>query len=250
MLKRVVATVAIVTVGFVGLLAVEAFIALNAGKGLPDRAPLRLDRTFQVGGEKGEPLRLAWLGDSTGAGIGASGAEAAVVSRVARDLGRSVELRVLARSGARTGDVLAEQLPRLPEIDADVVVLAVGGNDVTHLTSQPLFERQYELLLEAIRTFQPSEIVSVGIGDFGTVPRIPEPLRSLVSWRGRALDELIRRATARYGVDYVDLYGETGPVFAVSPGRYYARDGFHPNDLGYRVWAEAILDVLRPLAAG
>lgn len=249
MLKRVVVTVAIGTVSFVGLLALEAFIALN-GKGLPDRAPLRLDRTFQVGEENGQSLRLAWLGDSTGAGIGASGAEAAVVTRVARDLGRSVELRVLARSGAKVGDVLGEQLPRLPEIEADVVVLAVGGNDVTHLTSESLFERQYDLLLEAVRTLDPSEIVSVGIGDFGTVPRIPEPLRSLVAWRGRALDELIRRATARYGVAYVDLYGETGPVFSVSPGRYYAPDGFHPNDLGYRVWAKAILEVLRPLAAG
>jgi lysophospholipase L1-like esterase len=247
-LKRALVAAVTVTVAFIGLLAVEAFIALN-GPGLPDRATLRLDRTFQVGGDDNHPLRLAWLGDSTGAGIGASGEDAAVVTLVARELGRSVELRVLAQSGARIADVLGEQLPRLPRVDADVVVLAVGGNDVTHLTSGSLFAARYDLVLEALRRIGPAQIVSVGIGDFGTVPRIPQPLRAIVEWRGRALDELIRDATARHDVPYVDLYGETGPVFGVSPGRYYAPDGFHPNDLGYREWADAILEVLRPLVA-
>ncbi|HEV3473999.1 MAG TPA: SGNH/GDSL hydrolase family protein [Actinomycetota bacterium] len=249
MLKRVVGTLATVTVALVVLLAVEGFIALN-GPGLPDRPALRLDRTFQVGGESNEPIRLAWLGDSTGAGIGASGAEAAVVTLVASELGRPVELRVLARSGARVGDVLAQQLPRLADVDADAVVVAVGGNDVTHLTSEDLFEAQYDLLLDTLARLPSSTIVSVGIGDFGTVPRIPQPLRALVAWRGRALDELIRKVTSRHDVAYVDLYGETGPVFAVDPGRYYAPDEFHPNDLGYRVWADAILEVLRPAIAG
>ena len=247
MLRRAVRLTAFLILGFVVLLAVEAVVALNGGRTLPEQEPLRLDRTFQVGGVQGAPLRLAWLGDSTGAGVGASGVEAAVVTRVARDLGRSVELRVLARSGARIGDVLTEQLPRLPAIDPDVVVVAVGGNDVTHLTSEVLFERQYDLLLDALEALEPSNVVSVGIGDFGTVPRIPQPLRAIVEWRARALDDLIRESTARHDVPYVDLYGETGPVFAVSPGRYYAEDAFHPNDLGYRVWADAILEVLRPL---
>jgi lysophospholipase L1-like esterase len=246
-LRRVVRSFAILTVGFVALLAIEALLALNWGRRLPERGPLVLDRAFEVDGDSVRALRLAWLGDSTGAGIGSSGAEAALVTLVAGELDRSLELRVLAKPGARIGDVLTRQLARLEAIDPDVVVLAVGGNDVTHLTSEGLFETQYDQVLRALAGRPALKVVSVGIGDFSTVPRIPQPLRAVVEWRARALDDVLRKVTASHDVPYVDLFGETGPVFADDPERYYAPDGFHPNDAGYRVWADAILEVLRPL---
>jgi lysophospholipase L1-like esterase len=237
----------LLTLGFVVILTIELLVALN-GPSLPARLPLLLDRDFDgpPGGPDGEePITIAWLGDSTGAGVGASSVETALPTTVVRGLRRAVRLRVLASSGARVADVLARQLPRLARVQPDVVIVGVGGNDVTHLTPRGLFEGLYDSLLKGIEALQPATIVVIGVGDFGTVPRIPQPLRALTGWRGRLFDDVIRRAARESGAAYVDLYGRTGPRFGHDPNRFYSADGFHPSDNGYRIWAAVILDVLR-----
>jgi lysophospholipase L1-like esterase len=241
----------LLVLGVVFLLVVEVMVALN-GRSLPPQEPFVLDRDFRPssdGDGAGSPLTLVWLGDSTGAGVGASSAGTALPTGVARGLGRAVRLRVLARSGAQVLDVLTEQLPLLPPLRPDVVILGVGGNDVTHLTPRRLFEGLYDALLQGIQSVGAGTVVVMGIGDFGTVPRIPQPLRAITGWRGRRLDEVVRALAVRRGAAYVDLYAKTGPIFGSAPSLFYAEDGFHPNDAGYRAWATAILDVLQPKLA-
>lgn len=247
MLRRLLTLILLLTLGFVVLLAIEVLVALN-GRSLPPRLPLFLNRDFDGphdGGDQEEPITLVWLGDSTGAGVGASRVETALPTKVVRGLGRSVRLRVLAMSGARVRDVLRQQLPRVAALHPDVVVVGVGGNDVTHLTPRSLFEGLYEVMLRAIESLRPTTVVVIGVGDFGTVPRIPQPLRALTGWRGRRFDDVIRRAALESGAAYVDLYGQTGPRFGHDPDRFYSEDGFHPSDEGYRIWTDVILDVLR-----
>jgi lysophospholipase L1-like esterase len=248
--SRALKSFAVLAIGFVMLLIVELLVALN-GRSLPPRAPLRLNADFDAApsGDLGGPLTVVWLGDSTGAGVGASSPATALPTAVARGLGRSIRLRVLATSGAQVLDVLRDQLPLVPPFRPDVVIVGVGGNDVTHLTPRRLFEGLYDALLEALRSIGPGTVVVMGIGDFGTVPRIPQPLRALTGWRGRRLDDVLRGVARRRGAAYVDIYAETRRVFASDPDAFYSADGFHPNDDGYRVWAEAILDVLRPRLA-
>lgn len=246
-LQRLLLLVLVLTLGFIVLLAIELLIALR-GSGLPPRLPLILSRDFDApgGADQDEAITVVWLGDSTGAGVGASSVETALPTVVARGLGRSVRLRVLAISGARVKDVVFRQLPLLPELRPDVVVVGVGGNDVTHLTPRGVFAGLYEGLLESIAAIGPKTVVVMGIGDFGTVPRIPQPLRAITGLRGRWFDRVIRETAERQGAAYVDLYANTGPAFGHDPDLFYADDGFHPSDEGYRVWADVILDVLRP----
>jgi lysophospholipase L1-like esterase len=246
-LRRALLLILALTLGFVVLLAIELLMALR-WPGLPARLPLLLDRDFDgpAGAEAREAITLVWLGDSTGAGVGASSMETALPTVIARELHAPVRLRVLAVSGARVNDVLIQQLPLLAELRPDVIVVGVGGNDVTHLTPRGLFEGLYDSLLRSIEAIGPTSVVVIGIGDFGTVPRIPQPLRALTGLRGRWLDQVIRRVAERNGAGYVDLYGRTGPAFGHDPATFYSADGFHPSDEGYRIWAAAILDVLAP----
>jgi lysophospholipase L1-like esterase len=233
--------------GFVVLLGIEVLVALS-GRSLPPRLPFRLDRDFEDSSGRSvseAPITVVWLGDSTGAGVGASSTETALPTRVVRGLERGIRLRVLATSGARVVDVLREQLPLLPGLRPDVVVVGVGGNDVTHLTPVSLFEGFYDALLNGITSLDPATVVVMGIGDFGTVPRIPQPLRAITGWRGRRFDGVIKSAADRWGAAYVDLYARTGPAFGREPELFYSADGFHPSDEGYGAWAGVILDVLR-----
>ena len=245
MLRRALSLTLLLLLGFVVLLVVELLWAVN-GPSLPRRVPLFLDRDFdRPSGDPDEPITVVWLGDSTGAGVGASSVDTALPTIVVRGLQRSVRLRVLAMSGARVKDVLTQQVPHVEALRPDVVVVGVGGNDVTHLTPRSLFEGLYDAMLGKIRSLRPAAVVVIGIGDFGTVPRILQPLRALTGWRGRWFDEAIRTVAHRRGAAYVDLYANTGPAFGHDPALFYSDDGFHPSDEGYRIWADVILDVLR-----
>ena len=42
------------------------------------------------------------------------------------------------------------------------------------------------------------------------------------------------------GAVYVDIFAHTSSAFRHHPGRYFAKDHYHPNDAGYGLWATAV----------
>lgn len=86
----------------------------------------------------GTPLRIAVIGDSTAAGVGAQRHEAALpgylAAEVARHTGRAVHWRVLARSGATAASVRHRLVPRLRDDEPPhAVSVTVGVNDLLKL---------------------------------------------------------------------------------------------------------------------
>jgi len=161
---------------------------------------------------------------------------------VARRLGRPVDVRILASSGATVNDVLARQLPRLPA-DTQVVFISVGANDATHLTPSGSFGSSYRKLLAGMP--QGACVVLLGAPDIGSPPRLAQPLRAVVGWRGRMLDRRIRSVARRSGAVYVDIAAATGPAFRRDRS-LFAGDGYHPNDAGYALWAGAVSSAMAP----
>ena len=230
------------------VLAVEIRLARTQRR-LPESAPLALNAMIDGGqpgaAPAGGPLRMLWLGDSTAAGVGASGPDGALPRQVASRLGRPVQLTVLAISGAQVEDVIEKQLPKVTALDPDVVFLSIGANDVVHFTSKDSFTSRYRRLLDQLGT---TPVIALGVPDMGAAPRFAQPLRAIAGWRGRALDGRIRGEVAgRDAVKYVDIAGRTGPVMRRDPDRYFALDRYHPNEAGYGLWADAVLDVARAL---
>jgi lysophospholipase L1-like esterase len=238
--------VAAAVVGAALVLAVEIQLA-RVGTRLPD-LELILDRT-------GLGRTVVWLGDSTAAGVGASNSAGALPSRVADGLAApgaapadgpgasGVSVAVLAVSGARVADVLADQAPKVAGLRPDLVLISVGANDTIHLTGRGAFRHTYEKLVRMLPPGVP--VVLLGVPDMGAIPRFAQPLRAVAGWRGRNVDAEVRRVAANTGAVYVDIAGPTGPPFRRHPDRYFAADDFHPSDAGYRLWADAVLNVLR-----
>jgi lysophospholipase L1-like esterase len=188
--------------------------------------------------------RVVWLGDSTAAGVGASGPEAILPEQVARQLAQPMRLNVLARSGARVADVLRLQLPEVARLQPAEVFISIGANDATHLTSRSRFRGDYERVLAGL----PASVVRVvllGVPDLGGAPRLPEPLRAVAGWRGRVLATDIRNLARRHHAVYVDIAMGTGPAFRRQPRRYFAADRYHPNDAGYQLWATVAAAAVR-----
>lgn len=220
------------------VLVVEAGLA-RRGEMLAGPA-LELDGL--VGGGPGPTLEVVWLGDSTAAGVGASGAPTALPTQVAVGLERPVDLSVLARSGATVTDVVDRQLPALAGLDPDLVFVSVGANDVTHLISRSDFERRYRRLVAGLP--ESAQVVLLGVPDMGAIPRLAQPLRAVAGFRGRQLDDVVREVAEDTGSAYVDIAGETGPALRRDPERFFAADRYHPSGAGYELWAQAVLDVV------
>jgi lysophospholipase L1-like esterase len=237
-MRWVIAVSAAALFGFVGLLFIEVLMA-RGGRQLPGYSRVELDGI--VGAGSRTPLRVTWIGDSTGQGVGASDPEHVLPRVVARGLGRPVQLTVLAKSGARVADVVDEQLPLLKDTRPQWVFVGIGGNDVTHLASRGAFRAAIEKILAGVAAMHPEHVIVLGIGEFASTPRFAEPLRFIAGVRSHELDTDLRNAANRHGALYVDIVGGTGPDFVRDPARYHSVDRFHPSDAGYALWAKATL---------
>ncbi len=216
-----------------GLLGVEVVLATRGEPAPP--LPAGIDACVDCDGSVA-PLRTVWLGDSTAAGVGAAADVGVVGRQVARRLGRPVDVRVLASSGDRVSDVVTDQLSRVPP-ETQVVFVSVGANDATHLTGSESFTSSYRKVLGGL----PADtcVVLLGVPDLGSAPRLAQPLRAVAGWRGRFLDRRVRELARESGATYVDIGGATGPAFRRDRA-LFSRDGYHPSDAGYGLWAGAV----------
>ncbi|HEX2058340.1 MAG TPA: SGNH/GDSL hydrolase family protein [Actinomycetota bacterium] len=233
----------ILLAAFALVLGVEIWLALRR-EYLPTGDPLDHDRAF--GPNDDRTLRFVILGDSTAAGIGVDDAADAYPTLLARRLAGAaaarVELSTLGVAGARVGDVASDQAPRAAQLDPDVVLVGIGANDVTHLTSLSDVRDEMEQALRVLAATEATVVVA-GPPDM-RVPVWHQPLRQLAYLRGKQVAGVIEDVAREQGVAVVELADETGPYFAADPEGHFSADGFHPGPLGYRRWADAIFPVL------
>lgn len=177
------------------------------------------------------------LGDSAAQGVGASSPFQGWVGQVRRLLesheGRTWRVVNLSVSGARAHDVLDEQLPALRRLGrpVDLVVCAIGGNDMYRSTSWQIRDR-FTRLVTALPG--PDELAP---GQRTVLTTLPQGLGRR---RAGIANALVRTLAPARGIEVADLWATTGPPWQ---GKY-AEDFFHPNDVGYGHWADAIAPVV------
>lgn len=243
--RRIVAGALAVFATLIGVLAIEALIAVQT---VPDdgyRAPSQAPRSF---GEPGDepPLRYVVLGDSTAAGRGAP-YERGIAVRTARRLaaGRQVTLTNLAVSGARMGDVRRDQLPAAARIAPDAVLISAAANDITGLTRIGSVTDDLKRIVDGLRDARCDvAIVLTASPDMGSPPRLAQPLRAVAGWRSRRLNDAIRGVVRDRDLVLAPIAERTGRRFRADRS-LFAADGFHPSAAGYATWVpiiEAALD--------
>ncbi|MEO7836958.1 MAG: SGNH/GDSL hydrolase family protein [Acidimicrobiales bacterium] len=241
-LRRALAVTAALPLAAAAVIGAEIVVAGRGATSIGPPAGVNGCLGCTAGGNDEPRLRMVWLGDSTAAGVGVADPDETLPRQVAAGLGQPVELSVLARSGAQLSDVVDDQLPAVAALRPDVVLVSVGANDATHLTTVDAYASDWD------RLGMPggARLIALGIPDMGSPPRLAQPLRALAGWRGRRLDRAgARRVTRRGPATYVDIAEATGPAFRRDPDRYFSDDRYHPNAEGYRLWAEAVLEELR-----
>jgi len=228
------------------VLVAEVWLAINR-EYLPTEPPLVIDQLVAPARAAGglAPLELVVLGDSTTAGVGSPSAAQSLPVLVARQVadrsGRAVHVVGHGVSGARTDTVRSEQVPRVLDEGVDVVLVVVGSNDVTHLTPWWQMQTRTAALLDAARERSGAPVVLGGIPQFRTVPALLQPLRTLTGAYAVPLRRAQRAAVAAAGegVSFVDIAALASPRFLGVP-ESMSSDGFHPSEIGYGFWADAL----------
>lgn len=194
----------------------------------------------------GPHLRYVVMGDSTALSQGGDYSQGYAV-KSAEFLAQThrVTWTNTAISGSRAAGVRYKQLPRALRFRPDVVLIAVGANDVTHFTAYAKVEKHLAAIIDMLRLHNPRvKIVLTGSPDMGSIPRFPRPVRWLAAWRTRRLNEAVVKLANREQVNFAPIAAKTGPYFRKHP-EMFAADKFHPNTLGYERWVPIIIEALR-----
>ena len=211
------------------------------GKPLGEEAP-DADRIWKRA--YGDPLERLLLGDSIAAGLGAERRKDTLGGRLAKGVAKHTHRSVRLTTGARVGSessMLGTQLDGLrPTYLADVAVIVVGGNDVTHRVPVEESVRHLEEAIARLREAGTAVVVGT-CPDLGALRPVPQPLRALGSRMSRQLATAQQLTAVRAGAHAVSLAHVVGPFFITNPDEMFSLDRFHPSGTGYRRTAAALL---------
>jgi hypothetical protein len=126
-----------------------------------------------------------------------------------------------------------------------MVTLWVGGDDIKDSVLQnestealkTRFEAAYTTIISRLRTETNATVVTANLPDLSRIPAaawFPDSYKALATADTNALNEVIARVAAQYGVPVVDLFS----LAASYDPANFSSDGFHPNDAGYAAMAE------------
>ena len=175
------------------------------------------------------PLKLLGLGDSVIAGVGLASTESTITARLAdrlnQHLGKAIDWRILGKDGAKIIDT-QRMLAATESESFDWIVVSVGVNDVTGLTSLMKWQQGLLGLISDIRVRSSNaNVVFLQVPPMGRFEMIPQPLRGVLGIRAAMLRKvLIWIVEAHRGVWMIDPAGLFDPA-------YMAEDGYHPNEI-------------------
>ena len=191
-------------------------------------------------------IDMVVLGDSTCTGPGLSAPHEVWVRQFARMLTPRFQIRVhsVAVGGAKTADVLHDQLALALARNADLAVVSVGGNDALRGTPLSHVARDLDVIARDLTGSAKVTLLS-GLGDLGAIPRIAAPLATVARFRGRRIDRIHNEVGTRHGALVADQWAWSVARFRSDPG-LFAPDQFHAAAKGHALWARVAYETIEP----
>jgi lysophospholipase L1-like esterase len=194
-----------------------------------------------LAGEGERKLRLLVVGDSSAAGVGVADQAQALAlplaTAMAQRLGGAVDWQLIAQTGLNTAQA-RDLLARSRVQPADVVVTALGVNDVSSQTSVGTFIAETAQLWSELQRLSGARwAVMSGLPPMHMLTAVPQPLRWYLGRYASTLDTAVQAWAGRQGLGYCALRWTADPAFL-------ADDGFHPGPRLYPQWAQRLADLM------
>jgi len=209
-------------------------------------------RVSRSGGGAG--FHLITLGESTIASPGMGNHEQGYTGYLARQLAckleRDVTWRVYARGGLNVRKVRKQLYPRIREKKADLIVIALGGNDTFEFTPLWRWQKEVRALNQSLRSRFPETPVAFTnmppVRQFPAfTPLMQQVFGDQVDLLRQAMAEIVEQESNTFFDSrptdlhqWKDRHGVEGPTSA------FFSDGVHPSALTYEVWAKDFVEYL------
>jgi lysophospholipase L1-like esterase len=228
--------------GFLLLLPIAAIQGLRLRKTAIRLPEASGHRTGVCGA--GEALHLVAMGDSIIAGVGTDTVSRSLPVQFARALaswqGHSVHWSIEGTNGADIAH-LRKQVAKLHNRQqADVVLISIGVNDVTGLSSTWYWRAQLLCLIKELRNKWPqASIIFAGLPPMSKFPLLPQPLRFTLGVRAARLDAIAAEILE-------DQPRMRHIPTKIDPSHHsFCEDGFHPSADACIFWAEGLAQHLK-----
>lgn len=197
------------------------------------------DISTTLGDPDAPRLRVVAVGDSSLTAPGIEDLDDVWLRRLVRRHAEShrVELLSLGVGGSRARDVIEGQLHDAVALRPDIAVVTVGSNDAIRATPVRRYLADMERIIDRLEEVSGAVLV-LGMGDLGSIPRLPASLRPYLSHRSRRFDAAcVRVAVAHPHAVKVHTRGRMVSAFFDDPA-LFAGDQFHASERGHAVFAE------------
>lgn len=184
----------------------------------------------------GPALSVLILGDSSAAGVGVTHQDQALAGQLSQQLSRDFTLnwRLIAKTGATTASTL-RHLEGLTSFPVDIVITALGVNDVTHAVPFKVWQRRQRALHVRIdQLFAPRLVYMSGVPPLGLFPILPQPLRWTLGRQAARFDQALATSLA------AEKHWHHMPFNVPLDPAQMAIDGFHPGQEIYALWAKEV----------
>lgn len=235
---------AIAVLPFVPFLYLQSIYVRRTVGRLPDAA----GETTGKHGAHDESIKLLAIGESTVAGVGANNHAEALTGQFARHLsdatGKTVYWQALGESGITVKNALKRLVADLPAQEIDVILIALGGNDVFGLSSPRKWRREMTKLLEILREKYPNaDVLLANVPMVRDFRAMPNPLRYVLSRLAK-----LQHFNSREFVAPIEKTIYFDAVKAVDDN--FFSDGIHPSATGYNLWARDMVEFMNKVKEG
>jgi len=187
----------------------------------------------------GVELQLLALGDSIIAGVGTGSMEYSLPVQFARALAESRQCSVHWHAAGANGAAISNLRQSLAGLahdrQADVVLISIGVNDVTGLSSTRHWRSELEQLVADIRGRWPrARVLFAGLPPMGRFPLPPQPLRFTLGQRAATLDAIAAGVISRQA-GMLHIPTDINPL-----QQEFCEDGFHPSAQSCAYWANEL----------
>ncbi|MFA5061729.1 MAG: SGNH/GDSL hydrolase family protein [Patescibacteria group bacterium] len=244
-MKKYIAIVSVLVVACLGLYLNRAYRHISVSIGEKNLANPTVHQTIVLPPAtttSTAKIVYAALGDSLTVGVGATAEQKTYPYLVAKLLAQEKNIQVtvanLGIPGATSADVLNQQVPQAAKLHPDMVILAVGINDMLNRVPTDVFEKNMVSIVNGLAGAA-THITVINIPYLGGSQAYWPPYRCYFDWQTRRYNNFLNKALANKNVAVIDLYTLTHEQ-AFNDKNYYSVDGFHPSDEGYQFWSNII----------
>ncbi len=208
-----------------------------------------VDRSFPAEGVvegsvegKAPFINLLIVGDSSAASAGiavrADGLATQLARQINKKTGQAVQYTASGHHGAVCEEIRDYVVPNIRRQDFSHIVISLGTNDIKNFHTVGRWTKGFGGLLYSLHArFPQAQIWWMRPFDFNTVPKLPQPLSSILNMRAI----MFAKAAA-------DLCEERGahatPALRNIDSDDFCADGFHAGEKGFQKWADQLSDYM------